>query len=47
MTQWRVLSGVLYLTMEPLIIIGAVYFVLTFTLSKGVAVIERRMAQSD
>ena len=47
MTQFRELSGALYLAIEPLIIIGAVYFVLTFTLSKGVAAIERRLAQSD
>ena len=32
---------------EPLIIVGLIYFILTFTLSKGVAVLERRMKAGD
>lgn len=47
MTQFKTISGALYLTIEPLIIVGIIYFVLTFTLSKGVAVLERRMSAGD
>lgn len=43
MTQFQTISGALYVTLEPLIIVGVIYFVLTFTLSKGVAVLERRL----
>jgi len=47
MTQYKVISGARYLTIEPLIIIGIIYFVVTFTLSKLVALYERRLAASD
>lgn len=47
MTQYKTINGATFLTLEPLIIIGVIYFVLTFTLSKFVAVIERRMKSSD
>jgi His/Glu/Gln/Arg/opine family amino acid ABC transporter permease subunit len=47
MTQYRTLSGALYLTIEPLIIAGVIYFTLTFTLSKAIAAFERRMSASD
>ncbi len=47
MTQYKTISGALYLAIEPLIIVGIIYFILTFTLSKGVAVIERRLKASD
>ncbi len=47
MTQYRTLSGALYLTIEPLIIVGVIYFVLTFTLSKAVAAFERKMSAGD
>lgn len=47
MTQYRVISGALYLVIEPLMIAGVIYFILTFTLSKVVAVYERRMKTSD
>ena len=43
MTQFQTISGALYVTLEPLIIVGVIYFVLTFTLSKGVAALERRL----
>lgn len=43
MTQYQTISGVTFLTIEPLIIIGIIYFALTFSLSNGVAVLERRM----
>ena len=47
MTQYRVISGALYLVIEPLIIAGIIYFILTFTLSKLIAVWERRLKASD
>lgn len=47
MTQYKTINGASYLVIEPLIIIAVIYFVLTFTLSKLVAVIERRMSTSD
>ena len=47
MTQYKTISGALYMPIEPLIIVGAIYFILTFTLSKGIAVLERRMKAGD
>lgn len=47
MTVRAIITGALYLTIEPLIIVGCLYFFLTFTLSKVVGLIERRMAVSD
>lgn len=47
MTQYKVVNGALFMVIEPLIIIGVIYFILTFTLSKIVAVFERRMSTSD
>lgn len=47
MTQYKTISGALYMPIEPLIIVGAIYFILTFTLSKGVAVLERRLKASE
>lgn len=47
MTQYRVISGALYLVIEPLLVAGVIYFILTFSLSKLVAVYERRMQVSD
>lgn len=47
MTTYRTINGALYLTLEPLIIVGIIYFVLTFTLSKLIAYFERRMSHDD
>ena len=47
MTQYKIINGATYLIIEPLIIIGVIYFVLTFSLSKVIAVFERRLASSD
>ena len=47
MTTFRTINGALYLTLEPLIIVGIIYFLLTFTLSKLITVFERRMASND
>ena len=43
MTCYRTINGALYLTLEPLIIVGIIYFVLTFSLSKLIAYAERRL----
>ena len=43
MTQYKTINGTMYLAIEPLISVSLIYFVLGFVLSKGVAVIERRM----
>lgn len=47
MTQQKTISGATSLIIEPLIVAGVIYFILTFTLSKFVAVIERRMSTGD
>ena len=47
MTQYKTVNAALFLVIEPLIIIAVIYFCLTFSLSKLVAVFERRLATSD
>ena len=47
MTQYKTISGALYLPIEPLIIVGCIYFILTFSLSKAIAVFERRLKSSE
>lgn len=47
MTQYKVVNGALFLVIEPLIIIGIIYFVLTFSLSKVVGIYERKMKSND
>ena len=47
MTAYLTVKGVTYLAFESLIIVGAIYFILTFTLSKLVGAYERRLKQSD
>lgn len=47
MTQFQVISGALYLTIEPLIIVGIIYLILTSTISKVVTIVERRMKRLD
>ena len=47
MTQYKTISGALYLPIEPLIIVGLIYFTMTFTLSKFIAVFERRLKSSE
>ena len=47
MTQYQTISGKTYLVLEPLIIIGVIYFVVTFTMSKLIAVLERRLKSGD
>ena len=47
MTQYQTVTGATFLVIEPLTIIGIIYFVLTFSLSKVVAVLERRMKAGE
>ena len=47
MTQCLLVKGATYLTMEPLIMVAVVYFVLTCVLSKLLAVFERRLRRGD
>ena len=47
MTQYQTISGKTYLVIEPLIIIGIIYFVVTFTMSKLIAILERRLKAGD
>ena len=47
MTSYLTVKGATYLAFESLIIVGVIYFVLTFTLSKLVSAYERRLKQSD
>ena len=47
MTQYQTISGKTYLVSEPLVIIGVIYFVVTFTMSKLIAVLERRLKSGD
>ena len=43
MTTYRTINGATFLTLEPLFIAGVIYFILSFTLSKLVAYLERRL----
>ena len=47
MTTYLTVKGATYLAFESLIIVGIIYFILTFTLSKLVGAFERRLKQSD
>ncbi len=47
MTSYLTVKGATYLAFESLIIVGVIYFVLTFSLSKLVAAFERRLKASD
>ena len=47
MTVQATIKGALYLTLEPLMIVAMIYFCLTFTLSKGVVLLERRISRGD
>lgn len=47
MTQYQTISGKTYLVLEPLIIIGVIYFVVTFTMSKFVAMLEKKLKEGD
>ena len=47
MTQYLVVKGATYLPIEPLVIVGVVYFVMTFILNKIFGFFERRMKRSE
>ena len=47
MTQCLLVKGTTYLTIEPLVIVAVIYFVVTFILSKLVAAFERRLRRGD
>ncbi len=47
MTKSKELNGSMFMTIEPLIVVGMIYFVVTFTLSKLIGYFEGRMMISD
>ena len=47
MTSFRKINGAVYLTLEPLIVVGIIYFVVTFTLSKGIGVLENKLKHGE
>ena len=47
MTTYKIVTSNTARAMEPLIIIAIIYFFMTFTLSKLVGMMEKRMAESD
>ena len=47
MTQYLIVRGASYLPLEPLVIVGVIYFILTFLLSKLFGFFERRMSRAD
>lgn len=47
MTQCLIVKGATYLPIEPLVIVGVIYFVMTFALSKLFGHFERKMSRVD
>lgn len=47
MTQYNVVRGRTFLALEPLVLVGAIYFLLTFSLSKLINRFERKLKASD
>ena len=47
MTQFKTIQGITFRVLEPLTIIGIIYFLLTFILSKLIALLERRKNASE
>lgn len=47
MTQYKTISGNLFMVIEPLVVVGVIYFILTYTLSKFIGKLERRLKASD
>ena len=43
MTQFKTINGITFRVLEPLTIVGIIYFLLTFVLSKLIALLERRL----
>ena len=47
MTQYLVVKGPTYLPIEPLVIVGIIYFLITFILSKVFGHFERKLKRAD
>lgn len=47
MTQFKTINGITFRVLEPLTIVGLIYFLLTFVLSKLTAVLERRLSAGE
>lgn len=47
MTQFKTINGITFRVLEPLTIVGIIYFLVTFVLSKLIALLERRMNASE
>ena len=47
MTQYLLIKGATYLPIEPLVIAGVIYFIMTFALSKLFGHFEHKMQRSD
>lgn len=47
MTQYLVVKGATYLPIEPLVIVGVIYFVMTFVLSKVFGHFEKKLQRAD
>lgn len=46
MTQFKTINGLTFRVLEPLTIVGIIYFGVTFIMSKLIALLERRMNAS-
>lgn len=47
MTQFKAINGITFRVLEPLTIVGIIYFLLTFVLSKLIALLERRLSAGE
>ncbi len=47
MTQFKTINGFTYRVLEPLTIVGLIYFILTFGLSKLITLLERKLNASE
>ena len=47
MTQFKTINGITYRVLEPLTIVGLIYFTLTFVLSKLINILERRLSAGE
>ncbi len=43
----KIVQSSSYIAFDPLVIVAALYFIITFTLSKLVGALERRLSQGD
>ena len=47
MTQFKTINGITFRVLEPLTIVGIIYFLVTFVLSKLIVALERRMGAGE